>query len=470
MSSISLNELRGEYTRLFNTCAVRAADAVAVDRLADRILAQQPRYEAVSAITGVPWHVIAAIHAMEASLRFDRHLHNGDRLTARTVRVPANRPTGNPPFTWEESAVDALRYDGMAGWADWGLAGTLFKLESYNGWGYRKYHSDVLSPYLWAFSNHYRKGKYASDGRFDPELVSRQCGVATLFKVLEQRGVIVLQADDREVLPEETEAPAFPGRLIRQGEESSALVRLIQERLNALGCASPPLDVDGDFGSETEAAVRLFQARTEDASGEPLEIDGIVGSLTWEALFGEASISSARVRPSQTPLLAKVLEIARGEIGVCEDPPGSNRGQRVEAYLASTGLDGGYAWCAAFVHWCFERASAELDIDNPCIKTAGVLDHWNKAGRAGMRRIAHAQAEADPQLVQPGMVFIIDTGAPGGAGHTGLVERVEGGKLVTIEGNTNEAGGREGIGVFRRNRRKINRINKGFIDYSRVLG
>jgi hypothetical protein len=41
---------------------------------------------------------------------------------------------------------------------------------------------------------------------------------------------------------------------------------------------------------------------------------------------------------------------------------------------------------------------------------------------------------------------------------------------VTIEGNTNEGGGREGIGVFRRNRRKVRGINKGFIDYSRGAG
>ncbi|MCP5158607.1 MAG: CHAP domain-containing protein [Gammaproteobacteria bacterium] len=269
--------------------------------------------------------------------------------------------------------------------------------------------------------------------------------------------------------PEAAGAPPYPGRLIRQGEEDSRPVQLIQRRLNALGCAHPPLTVDGDFGSKTEAAVRLFQARSQDGDGESLLIDGIVGSLTWEALFGAASLPRVRVRPSEVPLLAKLLEIARKEIGVLEDPPGSNRGARVEEYLASTGLAGGYPWCAAFVYWCFAQAARELGADNPCINTAGVLDHWNRAGQAGIRRITHAQAEADPLLIQPGMIFILDTGDPGGAGHTGLVERVEGGKLVTIEGNTNQAGGREGIGVFRRDRRKINGINKGFIDYSRGM-
>jgi hypothetical protein len=72
----------------------------------------------------------------------------------------------------------------------------------------------------------------------------------------------------------------------------------------------------------------------------------------------------------------------------------------------------------------------------------------------------------DPALVQPGHIFVIDTG--GGAGHTGLVLEVSGGKLITIEGNTNDGGSREGIGVFQRDSRKIAQINKGFIDYSAV--
>jgi hypothetical protein len=43
---------------------------------------------------------------------------------------------------------------------------------------------------------------------------------------------------------------------------------------------------------------------------------------------------------------------------------------------------------------------------------------------------------------------------------------VENGRLVT-EGNTTQVtGSREGIGVFRRDVRKIASINRGFIDYS----
>jgi hypothetical protein len=98
-------------------------------------------------------------------------------------------------------------------------------------------------------------------------------------------------------------------------------------------------------------------------------------------------------------------------------------------------------------------------------KTAGCLAHWNGAPSMGARRIQRHQAVADPSLVQPGMVFIMDFG--GGKGHTGLVEQVHGGHIVTIEGNTDASKTREGGGVYRLTR-KLVEINKGFIDYAGV--
>ena len=66
--------------------------------------------------------------------------------------------------------------------------------------------------------------------------------------------------------------------------------------------------------------------------------------------------------------------------------------------------------------------------------------------------------------VRPGQIFVMDFG--GGAGHTGMVRGIRDGKLVTIEGNTNDGGSREGIGVFERTGRTIGSVNKGFLDYS----
>jgi hypothetical protein len=138
----------------------------------------------------------------------------------------------------------------------------------------------------------------------------------------------------------------------------------------------------------------------------------------------------------------------------------------VDDYLKAVGLDpatDSYAWCAAFVYWSFKQAAARVGTDNPVIRTAGVLDHWRKAGRAGVTRLVSEEILADLSLLKPGLVFVINTG--GGHGHMGLVEDFRDDRLITIEGNTNLPGDREGVGVFRRTGRKISDINQGFLSY-----
>src|SRR5436190_22259234 len=157
MPKVALTEtLRSEYENLFNQCAIRAEHAAAIESIASKLMTNKPRYDAVADEIGVPWFFVGAVHNMESSLNFMCHLHNGDPLTARTVQVPAGRPkTGEPPFTWEDSAEDALSMKSLSAQTDWSLAGTLYQLERYNGWGYRLYHPHVLSPYLWSGSNLY---------------------------------------------------------------------------------------------------------------------------------------------------------------------------------------------------------------------------------------------------------------------------------------------------------------------------
>jgi len=161
------------------------------------------------------------------------------------------------------------------------------------------------------------------------------------------------------------------------------------------------------------------------------------------------------------PIGLKALEIAVSQIGVQEEPKGSNRGPQVEAYLKCVGLGGGYAWCQAFVRWCYEQAAKELGIPNPVPNTAGVLQCWNKAD-VGMKLIP-AQFISHAQLIVPGSQLIMDFGH--GEGHTGIVEKVLNGVIHTIEGNTNDDGSREGYEVCRRERRCIDVHIKGIIRY-----
>lgn len=207
--------LRTDYQGLFDACQIRSDCAGMVDKLATKIIANEARYRSVADLLGIPWYVVGVIHAMEANLDFNCHLHNGDPLSARTVCVPAGRPrTGQPPFTWEESARDALMLDKYPQWKDWSIPGILFKWEAYNGWGYRSHHPEVKSPYLWSSTNQYRCGKYVKDGLWSATAVSKQIGAAALLRRLAERGVVA-QAAAYTTQPKLAEAIARPAAALR---------------------------------------------------------------------------------------------------------------------------------------------------------------------------------------------------------------------------------------------------------------
>ncbi|MCM2473384.1 DUF882 domain-containing protein [Rhizobium sp. CG5] len=189
-TSRKFEDLADEYIRLFRMA--RYKDAVsekAAKGFAEKAIAQRPRYQTVGQPLGIPWWFVAGVHLLESTYNFRTHLHNGDRLTARTFRVPAGRPhSGSPPFTWEFSAEDALRGEGLAGLADWSLARSLYRWEVFNGLGYRS--RRIPTPYLWSFSTVYNKGKFVGDGVFSPTAVSQQCGAAVLLKALIDLGAV----------------------------------------------------------------------------------------------------------------------------------------------------------------------------------------------------------------------------------------------------------------------------------------
>ena len=154
--------------------------------VADRLTFQRPRYEAVSKALkekgyDIPWEFIAVTHQRESSGNFNTYLGNGQPLNKKTTIVPK----GRGPFTsWEEGAIDALvnAPPYAAKNKDWSVGGTLAKLEEYNGLGY--YRMGKPSPYLWAGTNQYSKGKYVSDGKYDPNHVDTQLGCAGLLRFM----------------------------------------------------------------------------------------------------------------------------------------------------------------------------------------------------------------------------------------------------------------------------------------------
>lgn len=138
-----------------------------------------------------------------------------------------------------------------------------------------------------------------------------------------------------------------------------------------------------------------------------------------------------------------ILSIARSQIGVRE-ATGKNDGFDVEKYLATTGLGNGYAWCAAYVNWVYLHAN----INQP--KSAQA---WSPSWFPAYRTY-WSVGQIEYQTPQPGDVFGIYFTAKGRIAHVGIIEAWQGHYAAAIEGNTNDAGSREGDGVYRKKRMK----------------
>lgn len=170
----------------WNNMKISADNGPRFKAVADRLLFQKPRYVAVANALktkgyNIPWEFIAVTHQREASGDFTKYLGNGQPLNKKTTIVPKGR---GPFSSWEEGAIDALVYAPpyAAKNKDWSIGGTLAKLEEYNGLGYAA--KGVPSPYIWAGTNQYVKGKYVADHVYDPNHVDTQLGCAGLLKFM----------------------------------------------------------------------------------------------------------------------------------------------------------------------------------------------------------------------------------------------------------------------------------------------
>lgn len=130
-----------------------------------------------------------------------------------------------------------------------------------------------------------------------------------------------------------------------------------------------------------------------------------------------------------------VLELARGEIGYCESPAGSNKTK----YGIWFGLNG-QPWCMMFLQWLFHQADAAALLP---VKTASC---------GTMMRVAQAAGLWVTGGYRPGDLVIYDF--PGGAAtdHCGIVESVTDSGVVAIEGNTGSGSDADGGQVQRRSR------------------
>lgn len=188
MAKYTVENTKASYISAWNNMIIKPEILPAAQKVAKEILSYKDKYAPLEQATGVPWYFIGLLHMRESNFDFNTHLHNGDKLNVngkfkRTTHVPAGRPIAPPKngqtYTFEESALDALVYE-FGKIKTWDIAQMAYFLELYNGFGYRQ--RGLPSPYLWAGSNQYIKGKYIADGVFDPTVVDSQLGTMVVLK------------------------------------------------------------------------------------------------------------------------------------------------------------------------------------------------------------------------------------------------------------------------------------------------
>jgi len=122
-----------------------------------------------------------------------------------------------------------------------------------------------------------------------------------------------------------------------------------------------------------------------------------------------------------TSVRERIMDIAIGEIGITE-ATGNNDGAKVEEYLVYTGLGKGYAWCAAFVSWCYGKAGL-----------AAPRSAWSPALFPMARRYTGQQVREG--RVRSADLFAIYNHRLARIDHVGLVRKKERHWLLTVEGN-----------------------------------
>ncbi len=225
-------------------------------------------------------------------------------------------------------------------------------------------------------------------------------------------------------------------------------VKLIQEWLCLQGFG---LKIDGDFGAATDYAIREFQKR------EGLKVDGIVGNNTFTKLIKPMKDALKEISKGNKSLGQMVVAYAKQhlkqhprEIG------GQNKGPWVRLYMK--GYEGeAWPWCAGFASFILNQACDTLDVSLP-LKTSFSCDIL-ASGAKGKGIFLKGSTVSNRKKITPGSLFLERRTSTDWT-HTGIVVDAEDTVFLTMEGNTNDEGSREGYEVCSRIR---GYTNKDFI-------
>lgn len=136
----------------------------------------------------------------------------------------------------------------------------------------------------------------------------------------------------------------------------------------------------------------------------------------------------------ETTRRGEVVSIAMIEIGVTENPPGSNSVKYNQWFY---GKDTRAAWCCTFIMWCFHEANIPFPKAD-----------WYK-GYASVPNLKKARKHEITNKPQPGDIVIFEFNGKPEPDHIGIFDHwIEEGKTFKcIEGNTSSKGSQDNGGI-----------------------
>jgi hypothetical protein len=119
-----------------------------------------------------------------------------------------------------------------------------------------------------------------------------------------------------------------------------------------------------------------------------------------------------------------------------------------EKRMKAAGFQSGYAWCALFAELCWTEAFAQARPE----LLPEIAARFTPAAVPAFRSFEQSSIFKTGKVPKVGAVAIWLHGTTGWQGHAAIVTAVGANSFETIEGNTNAAGGREGIEVAAKTR------------------
>jgi hypothetical protein len=222
-----------------------------------------------------------------------------------------------------------------------------------------------------------------------------------------------------------TGGAAAPAALSAPTASADQFSNLLSGALSAGGQGTP-------FAPAGLTSATAFPSLSTVTSTSPLTTQPALGAVPGLSPLSALTSAPGAVGGATMPLAAgvspsaqRMVQLAEGEVGQSEQPPGSNDSPRIAMYRQATAGSGVGPWCAYFVSWLANQAGTPLGNQGQGFGSVDQLYAWAQS-------VGRAVPNGQGYVPKPGDLIVWDE-------HIGMVEGVlPDGRIQTIEGNSSD--------------------------------